>query len=133
MTHHGHQGAVESLAKELAEIAPGIKVLIVEPGYFRTKVFTKATAVRPRIPEFAPLNAATKALGASIPGTERGDPEKAAARMVELVRGEGVAAGREVPLRVPLGSDALEVIRNKCEEMLAICQDWEAVSKSTDW
>ncbi|KAF6837729.1 short-chain oxidoreductase [Colletotrichum plurivorum] len=127
------EGAVESLAQELAVIAPGIKVLIVEPGYFRTKVFTKAAVVQPHIPEFAPLNAATAAHGASIPGTERGDPEKAVARMVELVRGEGMAAGREVPLRVPLGSDASERIRNKCEEMLGICRDWEAVSKSTDW
>ncbi|KAI8311361.1 hypothetical protein K4K61_012276 [Colletotrichum sp. SAR11_59] len=125
--------AVETLAQELAILAPGLKVLMVEPGYFRTRVFVKLAHIPLRIPEFAGFNAACVEQGAKIYGTEPGDPEKAVERMVELVRGEGMAAGREVPLRVPLGTDGWGRIKKKCEDMVKICEDWEDVAKSTDW
>lgn len=52
--------------------------------------------------------------------------------MIELVKGTGVAAGRTVPLRVPLGTDGWTRIKEKCEETLKICDEWEEVAKSTD-
>ncbi|KAI8218383.1 hypothetical protein K4K53_008796 [Colletotrichum sp. SAR 10_77] len=125
--------AVETLAQELAILAPGLKVLMVEPGYFRTRVFVKLAHIPLRIPEFAGFNAACVEQGAKIYGTEPGDPEKAVERMVELVRGEGMAAGREMPLRVPLGTDGWGRIKKKCEDMIKVCEDWEDVAKSTDW
>ncbi|KAI8272748.1 hypothetical protein K4K60_011899 [Colletotrichum sp. SAR11_57] len=125
--------AVETLAQELAILAPGLKVLMVEPGYFRTRVFVKLAHIPLRIPEFAGFNAACVEQGAKIYGTEPGDPEKAVERMVELVRGEGMAEGREVPLRVPLGTDGWGRIKKKCEDMVKVCEDWEDVAKSTDW
>ncbi|KAJ3954730.1 hypothetical protein N0V92_008774, partial [Colletotrichum tropicale] len=42
--------AVETLAQELAILAPGLKVLMVEPGYFRTRVFVKLAHIPLRIP-----------------------------------------------------------------------------------
>ena len=45
-------------------------------------------------------------------GNQPGDPRKGAERMVDVVRGEGMAEGKtDFPLRLPLGSDALELIR----------------------
>lgn len=61
-----------------------------------------------------------------------GDPEKAVARMIELVRGAGFAEGKKVPLRVPLGSDSWSRVKTKCEETLEICQEWEDMAKSVD-
>jgi hypothetical protein len=52
--------------------------------------------------------------------------------MIELAKGTGVAAGKAVPLRVPLGTDGWTRIKDKCEETLKICQEWEEVAKSTD-
>lgn len=106
---------------------------MVEPGYFRTRVFVKLAHIPLRIPEFAGFNAACVEQGAKIYGTEPGDPEKAVERMVELVRGEGVAAGREIPLRVPLGTNGWGRIKKKCEDMVKVYEDWEDVAKSTDW
>jgi NAD(P)-dependent dehydrogenase (short-subunit alcohol dehydrogenase family) len=130
--HNPYPGAVECLAKELALFAPGVKVLIVEPGYFRTKVFSNIKHVEPRLPVYAQFNAGVRQYEASIIGNEPGDADKAVTRMIELVKGTGMAAGKQIPLRVPLGSDGWERIKAKCEETLAICGEWEDVAKSTD-
>lgn len=37
-----------------------------------------------------------------------------------------------VYVRVPLGTDGWTRIKNKCEETLKICEEWEDVAKSTD-
>ncbi|KAI0157905.1 hypothetical protein GGR52DRAFT_576875 [Hypoxylon sp. FL1284] len=126
------EGAVECLSLELAMFAPGIKVLIVEPGYCRTRAFANINHVPARIPEYAEFNAAVRKVEASVVGNEPGDAEKAVSIMIDLVKGTGVAAGREIPLRVPLGSDGWERIRNKCQNMTKICDDWEEVARSID-
>lgn len=105
----------------------------MEPGYFRTKVFGNITPIPPRVQEFADFHAVVKAGAEAISGTEPGDPEKAVTRIVELVRGTGMAEGRNVPLRVALGSDGWERIRYKCETVLKGCQEWEEVARSTDF
>ncbi|TGJ80698.1 hypothetical protein E0Z10_g8068 [Xylaria hypoxylon] len=102
---HADPGAVECLSQELAMFAPGIKVLIVEPGYFRTSAFSNINHVPPRVPDYAGFNAAVRSVEASIVGNEPGDAEKGVAIIIDLVKGTGVAAGKNIPLRVPLGSD----------------------------
>ncbi|KAF4983857.1 hypothetical protein FDECE_17208 [Fusarium decemcellulare] len=127
------EGAVECLAKELAIFAPSLKVLLVEPGYCRTPVFNKLNHVEPRLPEYAPFNDAVRKVEATLTAVSPGDPEKAVARMIELVKGTGLAAGKTIPLRVPLGSDSWSRVKAKCEETLEICKEWEDVAKSTDF
>ncbi|RWA10994.1 hypothetical protein EKO27_g4132 [Xylaria grammica] len=109
------EGAVECLAQELALLAPEIKVLLIEPGIFRTHVFSKISPTRRAI------------------GNEPDDATKAVAVMINLVNGTGVAAGKTIPLRVPLGSDGLAVIRAKGDRIVQICDEWEEVAKSTDY
>ncbi|KAJ9414577.1 hypothetical protein FOXG_16874 [Fusarium oxysporum f. sp. lycopersici 4287] len=126
------EGAVECLSKELAIFARGLKVLIVEPGYCRTPVFNKIQHVEARVPEYAQFNEAVRQAEATLTESSPGDPEKAVARMIELVRGAGFAEGKKVPLRVPLGSDSWSRVKTKCEETLEICQEWEDMAKSVD-
>ncbi|KAI0897797.1 hypothetical protein F4806DRAFT_460029 [Annulohypoxylon nitens] len=126
------EGAVECLSQELAMFAPGLKVLIVEPGYFRTRAFSKINHVPPRVPDYAQFNAAVREIEAGIVGNEPGDAEKAVSIMIDLVKGTGVAKGKEIPLRIPLGSDGWGRIRDKCENMIKICDEWEEVAKSAD-
>ncbi|KAF5971686.1 ketoreductase [Fusarium bulbicola] len=126
------EGAVECLSKELAIFAPGLKVLIVEPGYCRTPVFNKIQHVEARVPEYAQFNEAVRQAEATLTESSPGDPGKVVARMVELVKGSGMAEGRRVPLRVPLGSDSWSRIKTKCEETLEICREWEDLAKSVD-
>lgn len=83
--------------------------------------------------DYAGFNAAVRDLEASIVGNEPGDAERGVAIMIDLVKGTGVAAGKKVPLRVPLGSDGWGRIRVKCENMVQICDEWEGVARSTDF
>lgn len=123
---------MECLSKELAIFAPGIKVLIAEPGYFRTQAFSNIKHVPDRVETYAEFNAGVKQVEASVVGNEPGDPAKAVEIMIDLVKGTGVAAGKTVPFRIPVGTDGLDRIRAKCEETLTICDEWEGVAKSTD-
>lgn len=126
------EGAVECLAQELALFAPGIKVLLVEPGYFRTSAFNNINHVAPRVSDYAEFNAGVRQVEAGLGSIAPGNAEKAVAIMIDLVKGTGVATGKQIPLRVPLGSDGWSRVRAKCESTMKICDDWEEVAKSTD-
>ncbi|KAG8672907.1 hypothetical protein FPOAC2_06324 [Fusarium poae] len=127
------EGAVECLAKELAIVAPTLRILIVEPGYCRTPVFDKVQYVTGGVPEYSQFNEAVRSGVATLSATSPGNPEMAVARMIELVKGTGFAEGKPVPLRVPLGSDCWERVKGKCEETLEICKEWEGIARSTDY
>jgi len=66
-------------------------------------------------------------IGPSTPG----DVNKIPDVIVDVVKGEGYAKGRGTPLRVILGPDAMAVVRQKCHEQLALCDEWEPVSNQT--
>lgn len=123
---------MECLYKELAIFAPGLKVLLIEPGYFRTRAFANINHVAPRVDDYIPFNTGVRAVEEGIVGNEPGDSVKGVQRMIEIVKGTGMASGKSIPLRVPLGSDGWSRIKAKCEETLKICEDWEDVAKSTD-
>ena len=107
-------------------------MLIVEPGFFRTRIFGNINHVPPRTPGYKQFNAGVRKAEAGIIGNEPGDSDKAVTIIIDLVKGTGVAAGKQVPLRVPLGSDGWSRIKAKCEQTLKICDDWEDVARSTD-
>lgn len=105
-TKYALEGVSEALA---AEVAPwNIRVLIVEPGHFRTNF---QAVVDPATVSDAyrgtPADEMTKKLTA-MHGVQPGDPDLAAAAIVEVVAGTGRGASEEVRrcLRLPLGKDA---------------------------
>ncbi|KAK6069959.1 short-chain oxidoreductase [Seiridium cupressi] len=81
-------------AKELAIFAPGVKVLIVEPGYCRTRAFSNVNHLPPRVPNYAAFNEDVGKPEASITGNDPGNTDKAVNIMIDLVRGTGAAAGK---------------------------------------
>ncbi|KAG1874809.1 hypothetical protein F4604DRAFT_1680714 [Suillus subluteus] len=68
----------------------------------------------------------------AIPGRQPGDPMKAMKFVVDVVRGEGVAVGREWPLYLALGEDAERDIRNKCMMMLKHLDEWQDVIRDVN-
>lgn len=123
---------VESLS---AEIAPfNIKSIIFAPGIFRTRAFSSSYQYhQSSIPEYAQIDAGTKAFVDGMNGQEPGDPKKAVERMIDVVRGEGMAAGKEMPFRLPLGTDGMGVVREKCLATLKVCEEWQGLIQSTDF
>lgn len=66
---------------------------------------------------------ASKAFG-SVAGTEKGDPNKAMEVVVDVVRGEGKAKGREWPLYLALGADSERDIRTKVGKLVRHVDEW---------
>ncbi|KAG1853405.1 hypothetical protein F4604DRAFT_2044488 [Suillus subluteus] len=85
----------ETLAVELAPF--NIRVLIVEPGAFRTENIcsNKFDTWTNPIPDYDETRTKAEARHESTPGKQPGDPIQAMKFVVDVVRGEGVAAGRE--------------------------------------
>lgn len=102
---HALEGLSESLA---GEVAPhGIRVLIVEPGAFRTSLFGSAFRTMPATPEYAASVGPTRGYVEASAGKQAGDPAKAARAIADAV-----AAGCPT-LRLPLGADAVANLRAK--------------------
>ena len=53
--------------------------------------------------------------------------------MVDLVRGEGAAAGRPFPRALALGTDCYKVVEDACQTALTRLEEWKDVSFSTDF
>ncbi|EED16544.1 hydroxybutyrate dehydrogenase, putative [Talaromyces stipitatus ATCC 10500] len=111
-----------------------VRFIIFEPGYFRTEVFapTKPLVLPANIPGYEPFNQVLAKGLNELYGNEAGDLVKGVARMIDVLTGTGMAAGKELPPRLPLGTDGLESIRAKCQATLKICEDWEDLITSTD-
>jgi hypothetical protein len=62
-----------------------------------------------------------------------GDPKKLVEITLDLVRGEGVAKGKNIPMRLPLGIDCYDDVKEKCEETLKLLEEWREVIRSTDF
>jgi NAD(P)-dependent dehydrogenase (short-subunit alcohol dehydrogenase family) len=101
--------ALEALSESLAaEVAPfGIRVLIVEPGAFRTRLFGPAFRSMPAMDIYAGTVGPTRAYAGNSGGSQPGDPAKAARAIADAVD-----AGSPT-LRLPLGADAVNGIRAK--------------------
>ncbi|TFB01873.1 putative oxidoreductase [Trichoderma ghanense] len=134
--YSGTKFAIEGMAESLDDEARplGLRTLIVDPGYFRTDLLSqgKLKTTVSSIPEYAEASKAFNQALAGINHKQAGDPKKGVAVVVDLVRQEGVASGREMPLRIALGQDAYEVIKNKCSETIKLLEDWKDVISSTD-
>jgi len=51
-------------------------------------------------------------------GKQPGDPNKGVEVLLDVIRGEGVAAGKAFPTALSLGSDCYSVVKAECEKTL---------------
>lgn len=120
------EGASEALKWELAEF--GIQVMIVEPGVFRTDFLDSSSLSRPatEMPEYDGT-AAHKALtwGTENNHTQAGDPVKGAQLIFEVANSE------VLPMRLPLGSDAVDVIEARAKRNVDELAPFRAASIAT--
>lgn len=83
------------------------------------------------IEDYKDVRGAVEQFVQGINGNQPGDPKKAVEIMLDVVKGEGVAQGKALPERLPLGQDCLATFRKRAENNLAISNDWEDVIRST--
>ncbi|RMY40166.1 hypothetical protein D0866_01446 [Hortaea werneckii] len=112
-----------------------IKTLIVNPGYFVSDVAKPQKHERALGADWGEYPALKKMCTDLVPtlhGNQPGDTAKAARLVIDLVKGEGVAQGRELPLALPIGNDAFVKIKEQSEATLKMLEEWEDVIRSTD-
>jgi len=135
-------GLTESVAAELAGF--GIRAVIIEPGYFRTGFLQTGDGAGAgsvhRIQSARTLDVYEdtvvgqwRAILSATDGKQLGDVEKGARVVVDVLTSSGSAEGREVPLRLMLGSDAIEAVRTKLRDTEKLLKEWEEISRSTDY
>ncbi|KAL0947781.1 hypothetical protein HGRIS_013856 [Hohenbuehelia grisea] len=122
----------ETLAAELAQF--NIRVLLVAPGAFRTESAYKQPWVSPNpMPEYATTRNTSISRFNGVRDTMRGDPAKAMEVVVDVVRGEGVARGRERPMYLFLGEDAEVDLRAKLGKITKALDDWVDVTRGVSF
>jgi NAD(P)-dependent dehydrogenase (short-subunit alcohol dehydrogenase family) len=121
------EGLSEALAIEGASF--GLRVVIVEPGAFRTGFLTASSMRRARrmIDHYAATVGRTRTVAEQRNGQQRGDPAAAADVIVDAV------VSAEPPLRLVLGADAIERVETKLESVRRDVEAWRAQSISTGY
>lgn len=124
-------GISESIAQEVAGF--GIRVCSVEPGYFRSSFLKPGNRIKDegRISDYdGTVSRKVAAMMDEADSQQPGDPKKGAKVLVDVLSGK---TGKDIPLRLPLGSDAYAYIKQKCEDTLALLEEWKDLSVSTDY
>ncbi|MCJ1439399.1 hypothetical protein MMC27_008793 [Xylographa pallens] len=129
-------GIIDVLVNNAGYIEAGMveEAVLFQLGFFRTKVMDSGNvkAEAPSIDDYKELNTVVADFAGGMNGDQPGDPEKSVNIMIDVVKGEGVAAGKPMPERLPLGPDVLAKIRDKYTAYLEICKEWKIVIVSTD-
>jgi len=122
--------AVEGMSEALrVELDPlGIRVLIVEPGPFRTNYAQKYLAYANNcISDYAETSGRLRVGIASRHGAQPGDPDRAAREIINAIESDNP------PNRLVLGRIALDGIRETIKERLRDMDKWAAHSLKADF
>lgn len=126
----GAKYAVEGMNQVLArEVKPsGIKVMLVEPSAFRTHFSTTAHPELSHIKNYQFLNPQMKFM-AKRAGDEKGDPNKAAKIIYDLVNNHP----DKLPLQLPLGSRSVNGTIEHLEDELSRFKKLKKLASSADY
>lgn len=107
----------------------------MEPGYFRTGFLNPGALIKSekRIAAYenTPVGEMLRALDATD-GKQIGDVVKGSKIVVDVLTKSGVAEGKEIPVRVALGSDSPPTIRQKMKDTEKLLDEWDSVTMDTD-
>ena len=117
------EGIHEALSKEVAHL--GIGVTIVEPGPIRTQFASGAVVAEPEDPDYAESVGKALEWFADLAGNQPNDPARVATAIIAAIDSP------EPPLRLALGGEAIDAIREKIDGQLADLEAWESVGAST--
>jgi NAD(P)-dependent dehydrogenase (short-subunit alcohol dehydrogenase family) len=127
----GTKFAVEGLSEALAqEVKPfGINITIIEPGYVRTNFLNSGSIVLAQQPiaDYVQIAEEKRKHTEDIPGTQAGDPQKVAEVIISTSKLS------EPPLRLLLGSDALQFANYKIQMLQTGIEANKEVTLSTDF
>ena len=119
------EGISESVGKEVKPF--GITVTAVAPGSFRTDWAGRSMIRTPRsIADYDGMFDPIREARHQKSGKQLGDPSKAARAMLQII------ASDSPPAHLLLGSDAIDLVRQKWASLAEEINQWETVTRSTD-
>jgi len=127
------EGLSEALSRELTPF--NIRVLLINPGTFRTNFLTAFVPNSSGVSDpyqTGPVGDTMKYFE-TMAGKQRGDAEKAALRMFEVITGTGMGKELGQVMRVPLGTDAVQRLEAKIEQLKGDLEVARGVALSTDF
>ncbi|GLO51900.1 short-chain dehydrogenase/reductase [Pseudomonas putida] len=121
------EGISEAMHQELAPL--GIKVTVVEPGFFRTDFLDDQSLVKTalELPDYAATVGVMRHHAEAANHAQPGNPAKLAEALLAL------ANASNPPLRLALGSDAVARIEAKNSAVEQELAQWRDLSLSTDF
>lgn len=122
--------ALEGMCESLrAEVAPlGIKVMMVQPGPFRTDFIARSLDRGARsIDAYAKTSGQFAALLSKMSGKQPGDPQRAAQAILQASR------SATPPTRLVLGRYAIEKVKKRNAASSAELSAWEELGASADF
>lgn len=127
----GTKFALEGISEALAqEVKPfGINVTIIEPGYVRTNFLSSGSIAVPANPNaaYTAIQEEKRKHKEDVSGSQIGDPQKIAEVIISLTKVS------EPPLRILLGSDALQYANYKIQMLQAGIEANKEITLSTDF
>lgn len=120
-------GLTASYAAEVRDF--GIQASIVYPGYFRTNFLTSGSLGTPQNPiaAYQSVRDSQTAHEQQINGNQPGDPEKAAAVLIQFCEMEAQ------PLHLFLGEDAYQLAEQQIKAVQHDMQQWQEVATATSF
>jgi NAD(P)-dependent dehydrogenase (short-subunit alcohol dehydrogenase family) len=119
------EGLSDALSKEVAPL--GIKVIVVEPGPFRTDWAGRSILQSPKIIDaYAPTAGAFKNRISTNSGKQPGDPVRAGEAIIQAVE------SAQPPTHLLLGRMALDEARTKLNVLRNEFDAWEKLTLETD-
>ncbi|USP77084.1 NAD(P)-binding protein [Curvularia clavata] len=126
-------GISESMRAELAPL--GIAVTVIEPGYFRTGFLNAGAQIKSekQIKEYTETVVGdVRARLDRVNNNQPGDVVKGSKVIVDILTKSGLAEGKDVPVRVALGSDSPPTIRGKIDSTIKLLDEWDSITTNTD-
>jgi len=120
------EGMSDALRKELTPL--GIRVMLIEPGAFRTDFAGRSlTQSETVISDYASTAGERRKEKDTTNGKQQGDPKKAAQAIIKAFEES------QGPFRLLLGSDAIQLTRSELNAQIKELEDWKNISISTDF
>ncbi|KXF50207.1 short-chain dehydrogenase [Rhodococcus sp. SC4] len=120
------EGMSDALNREVAPL--GIRVMVLEPGAFRTdfsgRSLNQSSTV---IDDYADTAGKRRKENDHTHGTQQGDPDRAAQVIIATVE------GTDAPFRLLLGTDAIQIVREELQGRIDEIDEWAHVSATTDF
>ncbi len=124
------KAALELMSNGLAaEVKPlGIKVMVVEPGSFRTHFYDSSLKGSDNTIDAYKDTAWKRSVAESVnEGKQPGDPDKSGDVIIDTIEKDNY------PFRLLLGSDAVKVVTTSLNDRLKEIEEWKEESVKTDY